>query len=77
METTGNCTAMCMAPLMVMIYHYNHNTLGFWCLSKYQMNWLAADDESSCPLLNDKHTWLIEYSNIDIGCLGSGCWEEC
>jgi hypothetical protein len=42
-------------------------------LFEYQMNWFAADDESSCSLLNDKHTWLIEYSNIDIGCLERGC----
>jgi hypothetical protein len=37
------------------------------------MNLLAADDGSSCSLLNDKHSWLNEYSNIDIGWLGRGC----
>jgi len=42
-------------------------------LFEYQMNLLAAEDESTCSLLNDKHIGYMNTSNIYIGCLGRGC----
>jgi hypothetical protein len=65
-KTTGNFTAVYMAPLM--IHHYHHNIL---MLFECQMNLLATVDESSCSLLKDRH--LVKWIRIT---LIEGVWEE-